>query len=431
MAENDNAEIHQHEHGHITDTLLHHHKRRMGGRDPHEQHRVATPLELLFDLTFVIAFGVAASQFAHMLAEGHYGNALLGFVFTTFGICWAWINFSWFASAYDTDDWIYRLTTMVQMIGVSILALGIAPFFASLEHGPHFNNSVIVLGYVVMRVAMMFQWIRAAGQDPQRRSACLTYAAAILIAQVGWCVLIFLDLPNGITIAAMIVLYLIELSGPYIAEQKDGGTPWHAHHIAERYACLAIIALGEGVVGTVAALSAVVHDQGWSMDVALVGLAGMGLTFGIWWSFFVLPSGDILHRFRRKSFVWGYGHMITIAAIVAAGAGLDVAALYIEHKAHIGELATVLTVAIPVSIVIGSLYAIYAYMVGEFDRFHYWLLAGTAAVIGIALFAASAGLSMPVCLIILALAPAVTVVGYEAVGHRHQSAALERNSEAS
>ena len=26
---------------------LHHHVRRMGGRDPHEAHRVATPLELL------------------------------------------------------------------------------------------------------------------------------------------------------------------------------------------------------------------------------------------------------------------------------------------------------------------------------------------------------------------------------------------------
>jgi low temperature requirement protein LtrA len=35
-------------------------------------------------------------------------------------ISWAWINFSWFASAYDTDDWIYRLTTMLQMVGVIV-----------------------------------------------------------------------------------------------------------------------------------------------------------------------------------------------------------------------------------------------------------------------------------------------------------------------
>ncbi|MGE4046179.1 MAG: low temperature requirement protein A [Acetobacteraceae bacterium] len=68
---------------------LHHHARTMGGRDPHEAHRGATPLELLFDLVFVAAFGLAASQFAHGLAEGHYGAALLGFGFASFAICWA------------------------------------------------------------------------------------------------------------------------------------------------------------------------------------------------------------------------------------------------------------------------------------------------------------------------------------------------------
>ena len=104
---------------------LAHHAVRMGGRDPHEAHRSATPLELLFDLTFVIAFGLAAAQFAHLLADGHYAAGLIGFGFSTFAICWAWINFSWFASAYDTDDWVFRVVTMVQMIGVLILAIGL------------------------------------------------------------------------------------------------------------------------------------------------------------------------------------------------------------------------------------------------------------------------------------------------------------------
>ena len=64
---------------------------------------VATPLELLFDLTFASCFGLAASQFAHTLAAGHPGAAVLGFAYATFAICWAWINFSWFSSAYDTS----------------------------------------------------------------------------------------------------------------------------------------------------------------------------------------------------------------------------------------------------------------------------------------------------------------------------------------
>src|SRR5690349_1254311 len=165
---------------------IQHRVTRMTGRDPDEAHRVATPLELLFDLTFVIAFGIAANEFAHMLAENHVGAGLLGFSLATFSVCWAWINFSWFASAYDTDDWVYRLMTMLQMVGVIIMALGFPPMFASIEHGQHVDNRVMVAGYVIMRIALVGQWLRAAKQDPDRRPACLTYALWVTVAQIGW-----------------------------------------------------------------------------------------------------------------------------------------------------------------------------------------------------------------------------------------------------
>ena len=85
----------------------------------------------------------------------------------------------------------------------------------------------------------------------------------------------------AVTFVWVAVLLLLELAGPVLAERLHGGTPWHAHHIAERYGLLTIIALGEGVVGTVAALSASVQEQGWTLDAALVGLAGTGRTFGM------------------------------------------------------------------------------------------------------------------------------------------------------
>ena len=399
----------------------------MGGRDPHEEHRAATPLELLFDLTFVIAFGVAASQFAHAVADNHLKTALIGFGFSAFAICWAWINFSWFASAYDTDDWIFRVVTMVQMIGVIVLAIGIPRMFASIEGGQILDNSILVLGYVIMRVALLFQWLRAAKQDPARRHAALAYVYAVSVAQLGWIVLIFLDFSLIVTAVLSVVLIAVEMAGPYLAERKDGGTPWHAHHIVERYGLFAIIALGEGVIGTVATLTAVVEGSGWTIDAALVGISGMGLTFGIWWVYYIVPSARVLHAERDKSFVWGYSQILVIASIVATGAGLHVAAYFIEGKAKIGPLGTVLAVAIPVGLYLGLIYLLYTYMVGQFDRFHIWLLAATAAVVAIAIAAAIFGVSMPVCLIILMLAPAVTVVGYEWLGHQHQAAVLERN----
>lgn len=402
---------------------LHHHLRRMAGRDPHEDHRVATPLELLFDLTFVISFGVAASQLAHALSEGHFGTGLLGFGIAGFAICWAWTNFSWFSSAYDTDDWLFRVITMVQMSGVLVLGLGLPRMFASLEHGAHLDAGMMVAGYVIMRLAMIFQWLRAAWQDPGRQRAAWTYAVLVSAVQIGWVALVIASPPLGIAVIFYALLAFGEVAAPALAEHR-GGTPWHAHHIAERYSLFAIIALGEGIVGTVAALSAIVEAQGWTLDAALACIAGMGLTFGMWWVYYMLPSAEILHHHRNRAFGWAYGQLVVISAIVATGAGLHVAAYFIEHKAHIGALATILCVAVPVGIFLCGIYALYAYLVRRFDPFHFWLLLGTTAMLALAILAAANGVGMATCLLIVTLAPLVTVVGYEVLGHLHKRQVL-------
>jgi low temperature requirement protein LtrA len=400
----------------------------MAGRDPDEAHRVATPLEQLFDLTFATCFSLAASLLASALSAGRYGAGWLGFGFASFAICWAWINFSWFASAYDTDDWIFRVVTLRQMVGVLVLAIGLPRMFLSIERGERLDNSVMVLGYVIMRVALVLQWLRAARQDPARRRACLTYAITISIAQIGWVVEIAVRFSAAAAFILGSILALIELTGPVLAERRDGGTPWHAHHIAERHSLFAIIALGEGVVGTVAALSAVVEQQGWTLDAMLVGIAGTALIFGMWWLYDLLPSAQILERHRDRAFVWGLGQILIVTAIVATGAGLHVAAYYIQHQTHSGPLPTVLSVALPVGAFLGLTYALYYYLVRRFEAFQLWLLIATAAVVAITVTAALSGVNMARCLVILTLAPAVTVVGYEVLGYRYLANVL-RTSE--
>ena len=70
--------------------------------------------------------------------------------------------------------------------------------------------------------------------------------------------------PIGATFALFVVLVAFELAGPFLAERK-AHTPWHPHHIAERYGLLVIITLGEVIIGTVAALNALVHGEaGWT-----------------------------------------------------------------------------------------------------------------------------------------------------------------------
>jgi low temperature requirement protein LtrA len=399
----------------------------MTGRDPHEHHRAATPLELLYDLTFVVAFSIAGSEAAHFVAEGHWRTALVGFGFAMFAVVWAWIQNTWFASAYDTDDWIYRLMTLVQMIGVLVLALGLPPMFESIDQGAHVDNAVMVLGYVIMRVGLIALWVRAATQDPPRRSCAYTYITTLFVAQLGWIALLLAETSIGVMFAVAGGLIAIELAGPVIAEKRYGGTPWHPHHIAERYGLLTIITLGEVILGTVAALDAVVRADGWTTETALVGFAGVGLAFGMWWMYFVIPYGDLLARFRMRSFGWGYGHLPLLAALAATGAGLHVAALYIEHEAHIDKLAVVASTAVPLAVYVLSLYSLYSLLTREIDPFHLWLLAGSAVCIGLAIVLAAADAPLAACLLVLALVPAVTVVGYELVGHRHKDAMLARS----
>ena len=172
----------------VDSTSIGHRLRAMTGRDPHQEGRVATSLELFYDLVFVVAFSFTGTAAAHQIAEGHFRNALIGFLLCTFAAIWAWINFAWFASAFDTDDWFFRIVTLVQMIGVALIALGVPEVFHSLDEA-HLENRVMILGYIIMRVGMVAQWLRVAVQSPRYRRAALIYAGMTLLAQLGWVVI--------------------------------------------------------------------------------------------------------------------------------------------------------------------------------------------------------------------------------------------------
>jgi low temperature requirement protein LtrA len=406
----------------------------MRGRDPREKHRAATPLELLFDLTFVVAFAQAGNELAHYLAEGHIATGVLGFGWAVLWVCWAWINFTFFASAFDTDDWLHRVLTLVQMVGVVIIALGIPDVFASIDHGEAFDFRIMALGYVVMRTAMVAMWVRVARRDPANRRTAIIYIVFTAGAQIGWVAVALAGLesvPMLLTIVG--ILTVLELAGPVVATwnsrvNKDEwrGTPWHAQHITERYGLLVIITLGEGILGTIAAVSALVREVGWSGEAVLIVVAGVGLTFGLWWSYFIVPSAHVLARHRNRKWAWGYGHIILFGAIAAVGAGLHVAAYAAEGHIAIGTLGVVLSVAIPVLIFCLAYFVLYSILFRAVDAFHLWLAAGMVIflVVGVAL--AAVGVPLGWCLLVVTLSPFVVVVGYETAGYRHVSADVER-----
>lgn len=326
----------------------------MTARDTEEPGRTATPLELLFDLTFVVAVALLASAFAHAVAEDHAGAALPSYLTVFFAIWWAWMNFTWFASAYDPDDAPYRLLTMVQMGGVLVLAAGVPAAFERRDF------TAVTLGYLIMRVAMAAQWLRAARADPDRRTTARRYALGTAVVQAGW--LLRLLLPAHLGLSGFVVLAAAELAVPYWAE-RSRGTPWHPHHIAERYGLFTIIVLGECVLAATTALQATVTDGGVDLDVALVGVGALLLLFMLWWLYFLQPAGHGLESRRDLSFVWGYGHYGIFAGLAAVGAGLEVAAESLAHPVAAPPTLIAAAVAVPVMIVLVLICALHAPLV--------------------------------------------------------------------
>lgn len=400
----------------------------MTGRDPEERGRASSPLELLFDLTFVVAVGTAASLFAEMFAEGHPGQAITAFVLAMFAISVAWISFSWFASAFDTDDWLYRVLTMMQMIGVVVFSLGLPAMFHSVRESEHLDLRVMVLGYVVMRVAMVLQWWRAARGSPAFHDVGMANIRWTVIVQLGWIAVAFVPLPLAGAFIAVIVLGALELLIPMLTQGRAGETPWHPHHVAERYSLFAIIVLGEGVVGTVASsgdLLGGTDGMHWSGDAIAVVIAGVGLTFGMWWVYFATPFGDALVHRRSRGYLFGYGHIPLFIGVAGAGAGLHVAGLQLEHYSKIGDLSVVLSLAVPVGLYLLMVYLLHTLLLSAADRFHLLLIALTLAVLAAAVVMSAFSVPIAICLLVVMLAPYITVIGYETIGHHHQQQMLK------
>ncbi|MEV6205934.1 low temperature requirement protein A [Kitasatospora sp. NPDC051914] len=313
----------------------------MAPRGRGEPHRTATPLELFFDLCFVVAVAQAGVQLAHALAEGHAGTAVPRYLFVFFAIWWAWMNFTWFASAYDVDDVPYRLTTLVQITGVLVLAAGVPRMFQD-------QNLVLsVVGYVLMRFAMVTQWLRAAAcETGPARTVALRYALGITLCQIGWALILLV--PHSAYPYLIPLGILAEVSVPVLAE-RTAQTTWHPHHIAERYGLFTLIVLGETVAAATLAVQTALDEHEALDDLLPIAGGGVLLCFAAWWIYFAEPVHDRL-RSSREAFLWGYGHYLLLGSAAAIGAGLEVVVEYSVHQAHISAVAAAAAVTVPAAL---------------------------------------------------------------------------------
>jgi low temperature requirement protein LtrA len=316
-------------------------------RDPHEPSRVATQLELFFDLVTVIAIAGVTAAFHHALSDGHGIEALPRFLFLFTAIWWAWMNFTWFASAFGSDGPAYRLIVMLIMTGELIFAGGAAQIFKTLDF------QWAIGGWCLMRIGMTLLWLKASA-NPGYATTCRRYAGGIVIAQLCWIAMYFLTEPASAAFyAAGLLCFLIEFAVPPFAESARI-TPFHRHHIIERYGLLAIISLGE-IMLSISLGFGKMYGEDPHLSAGASALAAVVIVFALFWVYFCEREHLVASHFWT-AFAWGYGHVFIFGGIAATGAALAAEIDIVDGHSKLDGGAIAVWLGVPLAVVLLALW---------------------------------------------------------------------------
>ena len=276
------------------------------------EERTSTPLELFFDLCFVVA--VAA------LARGLHDEPNLGGALRFLGlfvpVWWSWMIFTWYATAFDNDV-PYRVTLLAAMLSM----LGLAASVGEVGVEPDAAVS-FVLAYASMRLLMTGLFLRALRHVlASLRPFVILYAAGNALGAAIW--LSSLLVPEPGRYAVWAAGLFVELLGPILAVRtlSNPRVSFHPRHIAERYGLFTIIVLGESVLAVVVGTA----DTDWEPSAVLTAVFGFVVAACVWWLYFDHVGSSGIELGPRPAFYWGYGHFAVYAGIAAFGVGAQLA----------------------------------------------------------------------------------------------------------
>jgi low temperature requirement protein LtrA len=278
-------------------------------RDFDSEDRRVTWLELFFDLIFVAAVAALADGLAHDPTL----SGLWHFVALFVPVWWAWMAFTWFATAWDNDDLFHRVTMLTGMLLGIVLAAGIPRLLEG-------NDRLFVGAYAAMMLLLVVMFARVVPHAGEARGLAVTYLVTDLLGATIWLSSLLVDKPGRywMWVLAMLVL----LVGPILAVRAYQGQPYDERHIPERYGLFTIIVLGEGVIAVTAALS----EVNLNTRAIITGVLGFALAAAIWWTYFETMTAAALSRERLgAAFLWGYGQFFAFSGIAAAAVGVELA----------------------------------------------------------------------------------------------------------
>jgi low temperature requirement protein LtrA len=284
--------------------------------------RHASWLELFFDLVVVVAVANLGEVLHHDPSPG--GAAT--FVGLLIPVWWAWISYSYFADLFDDDSPPHRLAQLAGMLGMIVLAV-------TLTGGVDRDGHLFALAYGALFLLLTAMYARVGATEPRAAELCRWYTAGSALGAGLWLVSAAVPAPGRYVLWAVALVANASISGP-VAYARMRSQPAQVSHMPERFGLFTIVVLGETVLSVVGGIGA----TDWRAASTVTAVAGFVIGAGIWWVYFGGFDEEAISRAiaggrsaQVRSFVYGYGHLVIYAAIVAVGVGVEIA---IEHAAE-------------------------------------------------------------------------------------------------
>jgi low temperature requirement protein LtrA len=271
-----------------------------------------SPLELFFDLVFVLAL----TQCTQLMSDDPTWGGLIKGLLVLALLWWVWVGYSWITSVVDPEDDSVRIVIFGAMAGMLLVALAVPSAFGGLA-------LEFAIAYAVVRYGQIGLFMIASRDIPELRHSVLTLAAS---TTVGVGILVagaFVDSDARVFVWA--VALALDMGSPYFF----GTEGWRLvpAHFAERHGLILIIALGESIVAIGVGVAGEL-----SFGQATAGVVGVGLAAAMWWLYFDVvalvaarrleraPPGRAQNAMARDSY--SYLHFPMVAGIVLVALGL-------------------------------------------------------------------------------------------------------------
>jgi low temperature requirement protein LtrA len=283
-----------------------------------------TPLELFFDLVFVLAL----TQCTALMAYDQTWSGLAQGLLVLGVVWWAWVGYSWLTSVIDPEEGVVRLVIFVAMAAMLIVSLSVKEAFDSLA-------LAFALGLLVFRTAhIVLFWLAGADDEDLQRSVI---GLAVSTA-VGVGLIMISSLFDGVAQGALWALAIfLDMAGPYFF----GADGWKLvpGHFAERHGLILIIALGESIVAL-----GIGAAGDLDLGIGAAAVLGVFLASALWWTYFDVvalisarrlsesPAGRVQNELARDSY--SYIHLLMIAGVVLIALGMKVTIGHYDEHLH-------------------------------------------------------------------------------------------------